>query len=220
MMWPGIGRTGLAVVGLSCELEQLASTNAWTLAHYLLISNKKGMLDPPCLSVALPWYENLMSQYRRFSTVAVQRPPLLGRCRLRHHSAESPIAQLCFRCDTSGNGSFLNKLDVLDLFRVNELQIRYGCSSSAEFKRVTRAGTYLGIDSREMPESKNQGSLVQESAPPENGAGDASETPYNWRRGVFFNATIVGLAAFAAPGLWNAMQSVGAGGQQTPYLVM
>lgn len=47
-----------------------------------------------------------------------------------------------------------------------------------------------------------------------------STGPYRWYRGVFFQATVVGLCAFAAPGLWNAMQSVGAGGQQTPYLVM
>ena len=44
--------------------------------------------------------------------------------------------------------------------------------------------------------------------------------PYQWYRGVFFQATVVGFCAFVAPGLWNAMQSVGAGGQQTPYLVM
>ena len=43
---------------------------------------------------------------------------------------------------------------------------------------------------------------------------------YNWFRGVFFQSTVVGITAFAAPGLWNAMNSVGAGGQQTPYLVM
>lgn len=43
---------------------------------------------------------------------------------------------------------------------------------------------------------------------------------YNWFRGVFFQATVVGVSAFAAPGLWNAMNSVGAGGQQTPFLVM
>ena len=41
-----------------------------------------------------------------------------------------------------------------------------------------------------------------------------------WYRRVFFQATIVGLCAFLAPGLYNAMQSTGAGGQQTPYLVM
>ncbi|EHY58949.1 hypothetical protein HRR83_001788 [Exophiala dermatitidis] len=44
--------------------------------------------------------------------------------------------------------------------------------------------------------------------------------PKSWFRGVFFQATVVGFCAFGAPGLWNAMQSVGAGGQQTPYLVM
>ncbi|PCG97657.1 Major facilitator superfamily domain, general substrate transporter [Penicillium occitanis (nom. inval.)] len=43
---------------------------------------------------------------------------------------------------------------------------------------------------------------------------------YKWHRGVFFQATVVGITAFAAPGLWNAMNSVGAGGQQSPYLVM
>ncbi|KAJ5330182.1 hypothetical protein N7452_010572 [Penicillium brevicompactum] len=39
-------------------------------------------------------------------------------------------------------------------------------------------------------------------------------------RKVFFQATVVGICAFLAPGLYNAMQSTGAGGQQTPYLVM
>jgi hypothetical protein len=39
-------------------------------------------------------------------------------------------------------------------------------------------------------------------------------------RRVLFQATVVGICAFLAPGLWNAMQSTGAGGQQSPYLVM
>lgn len=39
-------------------------------------------------------------------------------------------------------------------------------------------------------------------------------------RRVFFQALIVGACAFLAPGLYNAMQSTGAAGQQTPYLVM
>lgn len=39
-------------------------------------------------------------------------------------------------------------------------------------------------------------------------------------RRVFFQATVVGFCAFLAPGLYNAMQSTGAGGQQSPYLVM
>lgn len=49
---------------------------------------------------------------------------------------------------------------------------------------------------------------------------ESANKPYSWFRGVFFQATVVGFCAFTAPGLWNAMQSVGAGGQQTPYLVM
>ena len=53
---------------------------------------------------------------------------------------------------------------------------------------------------------------------------DVSDGPanvkYNWFRGVFFQATVVGISAFTAPGLWNAMNSVGAGGQQTPFLIM
>ncbi|KAL3440268.1 major facilitator superfamily domain-containing protein [Aspergillus insuetus] len=46
----------------------------------------------------------------------------------------------------------------------------------------------------------------------------AKEAPF-YRR-VLFQATVVGICAFLAPGLWNAMQSTGAGGQQSPYLVM
>lgn len=71
-----------------------------------------------------------------------------------------------------------------------------------------------------MPEAEDQKSPVHEMVAKDTGDLEAVDTTYSWRRGVFFNATIVGLAAFAAPGLWNAMQSVGAGGQQTPYLVM
>lgn len=49
---------------------------------------------------------------------------------------------------------------------------------------------------------------------------DEAHFKRTWYRTTFFQATVVGLAAFAAPGLYNAMQSTGAGGQQTPYLVM
>jgi len=42
----------------------------------------------------------------------------------------------------------------------------------------------------------------------------------SWYRRVFFQATVGGCCAILAPGLYNAMQSTGAGGQQTPYLVM
>ena len=62
---------------------------------------------------------------------------------------------------------------------------------------------------------EDQGSTPSEAIPEVKQDGK-----YLWYRGVFCQATIVGCCAFAAPGLWNAMQSVGAGGAQTPYLVM
>lgn len=61
---------------------------------------------------------------------------------------------------------------------------------------------------------------VSEEQPSSESPSVVEDGPYNWFRGVFFQATVVGFCAFTAPGLWNAMQSVGAGGQQTPYLVM
>lgn len=40
-----------------------------------------------------------------------------------------------------------------------------------------------------------------------------------WYRGTFYNATILGVCNFCAPGLWGAMNSLGAGGAQKLYLV-
>lgn len=40
-----------------------------------------------------------------------------------------------------------------------------------------------------------------------------------WYRSTFFNITILGLCNFGAPGIWGAMNSLGAGGAQKPYLV-
>lgn len=77
-------------------------------------------------------------------------------------------------------------------------------------------GVQLSFD---MADFTKQLSIVDDgatSSPPS----EPNNEKYHWYRGVFFQATIVGLCAFAAPGLWNAMSSVGAGGQQTPYLVM
>ncbi|KAL3458990.1 major facilitator superfamily domain-containing protein [Aspergillus heterothallicus] len=51
-------------------------------------------------------------------------------------------------------------------------------------------------------------------------ARDVAKQEGPFYRRVLFQATVVGICAFLAPGLWNAMQSTGAGGQQSPYLVM
>lgn len=71
---------------------------------------------------------------------------------------------------------------------------------------------------RIMAEATKRLSVTEEQQQPHLLSMD--KQPYHWYRGVLFQATVVGLCAFAAPGLWNAMQSVGAGGQQSPYLVM
>ncbi|CAG7558009.1 unnamed protein product [Fusarium equiseti] len=40
-----------------------------------------------------------------------------------------------------------------------------------------------------------------------------------WHHTTLFNAFVIGGVGFLAPGLWNAMSSLGAGGAQEPYLV-
>lgn len=41
----------------------------------------------------------------------------------------------------------------------------------------------------------------------------------SWRHSTLFNAFVIGGVGFMAPGLWNAMNLLGAGGAQSPYLV-
>ncbi|KAL1967161.1 hypothetical protein VTN77DRAFT_3452 [Rasamsonia byssochlamydoides] len=40
-----------------------------------------------------------------------------------------------------------------------------------------------------------------------------------WYRSPLFNVILVGLISFTQPGIWNALNSTGAGGEQEPYLV-
>ena len=40
-----------------------------------------------------------------------------------------------------------------------------------------------------------------------------------WYRTTLFNAIVIGAVGFIAPGLWNAMNQLGAGGAEKPYLV-
>jgi hypothetical protein len=50
-------------------------------------------------------------------------------------------------------------------------------------------------------------------------AEDAPTTGRVWYRTTLYNAFVIGSVGFLAPGLWNAMNSLGAGGAETPYLV-
>ncbi|RFU74272.1 major facilitator superfamily transporter [Trichoderma arundinaceum] len=43
--------------------------------------------------------------------------------------------------------------------------------------------------------------------------------PVKWYRSTFYNMTILGFCNLAAPGIWGAMNSLGAGGSQSPQLV-
>ncbi|KAJ3543032.1 hypothetical protein NM208_g3790 [Fusarium decemcellulare] len=58
-----------------------------------------------------------------------------------------------------------------------------------------------------------------EAKPPGNTSNASPQEPQKWYRTPLYNATILGLCSFAAPGLWGAMNSLGAGGAQKPYLV-
>ncbi|KKY13271.1 putative major facilitator superfamily transporter [Diplodia seriata] len=43
--------------------------------------------------------------------------------------------------------------------------------------------------------------------------------PVRWHRSTFYNMTILGLCNLSAPGIWTAMNSLGAGGAASPQLV-
>ncbi|XWX01283.1 hypothetical protein V2A60_009309 [Cordyceps javanica] len=48
---------------------------------------------------------------------------------------------------------------------------------------------------------------------------DAPPAKRIWYRTTLFNAFVIGAVGFLAPGLWNAMNALGAGGGQEPFLV-
>ncbi|KAF2088961.1 DUF895 domain membrane protein [Saccharata proteae CBS 121410] len=54
---------------------------------------------------------------------------------------------------------------------------------------------------------------VAETSPP------APTTRPKWYRSTLYNALILGLCNLLAPGIWGAMNSLGAGGEEKPYLV-
>ncbi|KAF2105628.1 major facilitator superfamily domain-containing protein [Lophiotrema nucula] len=51
------------------------------------------------------------------------------------------------------------------------------------------------------------------------GREEKRDYPTKWYRSTFYNMTILGLCNFAAPGIWGAMNSLGAGGAASPHLV-
>ncbi|KAI4853534.1 MFS general substrate transporter [Aureobasidium sp. EXF-8845] len=70
--------------------------------------------------------------------------------------------------------------------------------------------------------SGNKPSDIVLSEPLENPSDDGSFTAIRkpkWYRSTFWNAFILGICNFLAPGIWGAMNSLGGGGQQSPSLV-
>ncbi|KAF2677870.1 MFS general substrate transporter [Lentithecium fluviatile CBS 122367] len=51
------------------------------------------------------------------------------------------------------------------------------------------------------------------------GSTEKRDFPTKWYRSTFYNMTILGLCNLSAPGIWGAMNSLGAGGQASPGLV-
>ncbi|QIW96395.1 hypothetical protein AMS68_001913 [Peltaster fructicola] len=60
---------------------------------------------------------------------------------------------------------------------------------------------------------------IDETASSTSTSSEERRHPVRWYRSTFYNLTILGLCNFAAPGIWGAMNSLGAGGQQSPTLV-
>ncbi|KAL4869859.1 hypothetical protein BDV12DRAFT_208182 [Aspergillus spectabilis] len=52
-----------------------------------------------------------------------------------------------------------------------------------------------------------------------NDAAAPHKYPVKWYRSTFYNALILGLCNFLAPGIWGAMNSLGGGGAAEPYVV-
>ncbi|ORY14518.1 hypothetical protein BCR34DRAFT_646046 [Clohesyomyces aquaticus] len=63
--------------------------------------------------------------------------------------------------------------------------------------------------------------MATQESPIEPTAGQTEQRDYptKWYRSTFYNMTILGLCNFAAPGIWGAMNSLGAGGAASPHLV-
>ncbi|KAK7179904.1 hypothetical protein PSPO01_14034 [Paraphaeosphaeria sporulosa] len=60
---------------------------------------------------------------------------------------------------------------------------------------------------------------IEDVSLPTSKAPSTTTVPRKWYRSSFFNAFVIGGVGFLAPGLWNAMNDLGAAGALDPYLV-
>lgn len=176
------------------------------------------MLDPPGWLMVLPWRGKVDVAISRFLHCCQPAATVhwAGAC-YAITSRDHPCLLCVFGVILPARAPYCGELVRLAYLwcMAWDKNVRFSSSVVSQFQHARKHP-----DGREMPKVKDQADQVHEAVLSEAALPETGDHTYSWRRGVFFNATIVGLAAFAAPGLWNAMQSVGAGGQQTPYLVM
>lgn len=60
---------------------------------------------------------------------------------------------------------------------------------------------------------------IKRSYPSRSNAILTDQSKAKWYRSTFYNAFILGICNFLAPAIWGAMNSLGAGGEEKPYLV-
>ncbi|KAH8600920.1 major facilitator superfamily domain-containing protein [Bisporella sp. PMI_857] len=70
-----------------------------------------------------------------------------------------------------------------------------------------------------MTVDQNHDAVLDTASEESHGVQKPVSTFTRWYRNPLFNVIIVGLISFTQPGIWNALNNTGAGGQQEPYLV-
>ena len=68
------------------------------------------------------------------------------------------------------------------------------------------------VPTERIPQLQTHGDVLPSTEP-------APRVRRTWYHTTLWNACVIGMVGFMAPGLWNAMNSLGAGGAREPYLV-
>lgn len=103
---------------------------------------------------------------------------------------------------------------------------------SANDRDKQHRATSASVNDNDASSNKSEKDVVSPSAAatstakPKTAQADVAELPGqslpvkpHWYRSTFFNATVLGIASLCSPGIWGAMNSLGAGGQSSPAVV-
>lgn len=97
---------------------------------------------------------------------------------------------------------------------------------SSEFRETNR-GNFFSFHPQQLPQPRAMAnSLQSDDSLDEKNVDLVESTPTSatpikvvWYRSTWWSAIALGLCNFAAPGIWGAMNSLGAGGLATPFVV-